>query len=84
MNFDFRVFLGQSFDRTNQLVSDLLHSMDALKIEMALTCPFKPLSYDLYQANIDLAAAVKAHPDRFICAARVDPWQPDAPQCCCI
>lgn len=78
MIFDFRVFLGESFDGTTQSVDQLLSTMDALDIEMALAFPFKTISYDLDQANSDLAAVVKSHSDRLLGAARVDPWQPDA------
>ncbi len=78
MIFDFRVFLGQSFDDTAQSVSELLSSMDTLEIDMALACPFKPLSYDLSQANVELAASIKPHADRLFGAARIDPWQADA------
>ena len=80
MIFDFRVFLGRSFDGTQQIVSDLLRTMDTLEIEMALACPLKPLSYDLKQANTDLANGIKDYPDRLVGAARLDPWQPDAPE----
>lgn len=78
--FDFRVFLGQSFNGVHQTVPELLQAMDALNIDMALACPFRPLSYDLDAANIALADSIKAHPDRLVGAARVDPWQPDACQ----
>ncbi len=78
MIFDFRVFLGHSFDGTQQTISTLLHKMDSLKIDMALACPFKPRSYNLKQANADLAGLIKNQPDRLIGAARIDPWQPDA------
>ncbi len=76
--FDFRVFLGQSFDGVRQTVPELLQAMDALNIGMALACPFRPLSYDLDAANIALADSIKDHPDRLVGAARVDPWQPGA------
>jgi predicted TIM-barrel fold metal-dependent hydrolase len=78
MIFDFRVFLGHSFDGTQQTVSNLLRTMDSLKIDMVLACPLKPLSYDLKQANTDLADSIKPCPDRLVGAARIDPWQPDA------
>jgi predicted TIM-barrel fold metal-dependent hydrolase len=78
MSFDFRVFLGESYDGTSQKVDELLRRMDALSIEMALTCPFRTLSCDLDQANRDLAEEIKDHADRLIGAVRVDPWQPDA------
>lgn len=78
MIVDFRVFLGRSFDGIQQTAADLLKIMDSLKVEMALACPLKPLSYNLDLANADLAASIKPHPDRLLGAARVDPWQPDA------
>ena len=77
MLFDARVFLGESYDGTSQSVDELLHSMDELSIEMALACPFRPLSCDLDQANRDLAQEIKGHADRLLGAARIDPWQPD-------
>jgi predicted TIM-barrel fold metal-dependent hydrolase len=78
MLFDFRVFLGHGFDGTQQTVTELLHRMDSLNIDMALACPLKPVSYNLDEANAQLAASIKPHPDRLIGAARIDPWQPDA------
>lgn len=78
MIFDFRVFLGHSFDGVQQTAIGLLKTMDSLNIDMALACPFKPLSYNLDLANSDLAASIKPHSDRLLGAARVDPWQPNA------
>jgi predicted TIM-barrel fold metal-dependent hydrolase len=78
MSFDFRVFLGERYDGTSQKADELLRRMDAQSIEMALTCPFRPLSCNLDQANRNLAEDIKDHADRLIGAARVDPWQPDA------
>jgi uncharacterized protein len=83
MIFDFRVFVGQSFDGTQQTVDDLLRSMDSLGIDKALACPFKPLSYNLDQANFDLATAIHIHSDRLLGAARIDPWQPGAAESLC-
>ena len=79
MIFDMRIFLGESFDGACQEVNQALRGMDALGIAMALACPFKPLSYNLEEANTNLAANIKGHPDRFFGAARIDPWQPGAP-----
>ena len=84
MFFDFRVFLGQSFDGTFQSVDELLHSMDALGIEHALACPLKPISYNLGEANTALAAAIRGYSDRLVGAARIDPWQPAAVDSLCI
>jgi uncharacterized protein len=75
--FDGRIFLGESFDGTCQGVSEALRSMDALGIERALACPFKPLSYNLEEANNKLAATIRSE-DRLLGAARIDPWQPGA------
>lgn len=78
MIFDFRIFLGRSFDGVQQTVDELLRRMDTLEIEMALACPLKPISYDLDRENARLAACIRGHADRLLGAARVDPWQPDA------
>jgi len=78
MIFDFRVFLGQSFDGTQQTTAALLSGMDDLKIEKALVCPFKPISYDLNEANTWLATQITQAPDRLVGAARIDPWHPGA------
>jgi len=78
MIFDFRVFLGRSFDGIQQTTVDLLKTMDSLNVDMALACPLKPLSCNLDLANADLSASIKSHPGRLLGAARVDPWQPDA------
>jgi len=78
MIFDFRVFIGHSFDGTWQGAGELLATMDQLGIQKALACPFKPLSYRLDQANEDLASAIRPHADRLLGAARIDPWQPEA------
>ncbi len=78
MFFDFRVFLGNSFDGTQEGATQLLKRMDHLEIERALVCPLKPVSYDLGQANARLAAEIAQHSDRFVGAVRIDPWQPNA------
>lgn len=79
MIFDFRVFVGQSFDGASLTVDDLLRSMDNLEIERALVCPMKPLSYRLDEANAQIAAGILPHKDRLCAAARLDPWQPSSP-----
>lgn len=78
MIFDFRVFLGQSFDDTQQTTTELLQMMDASGINMALACPLKPLSYNLDLANAHLSGSIRPHPDRLVGAARIDPWQSGA------
>jgi len=78
MYFDFRVFIGRSFDGTVQSAEELLHSMDELEIEAALVCPLRPISYNLVDANKQLAASIREFPDRLVGAARIDPWQPSA------
>lgn len=80
MIFDLRVFIGESFNGLSQTADELLANMDDLNIDMALACPFKPLFYDLRQANQDLSTAIEKHTDRLVGAARIDPWQPDAAQ----
>jgi len=39
MIFDMRIFLGESFDGARQNISEALHSMDVLGIEMASGLP---------------------------------------------
>ena len=78
MSFDFHVNLGESYDGTRQTAAELVERMDRLNIDMALACPFKPLSYNFDQANADLAASIKNYPGRLVGAARVDPWQPSS------
>lgn len=78
MIFDLRTFIGESFNGRKQRVEDLLRSMDALNIEMAMVSPLKPLSYNLDEANGSLADAISGHMDRLVGAVRIDPWQPDA------
>jgi predicted TIM-barrel fold metal-dependent hydrolase len=78
MIFDLRTFIGESFEGRKQSVEDLLRSMDALEIEMAMVSPLRPLSYNLEEANHSLVDAITSHNDRLVSAVRVDPWQPDA------
>jgi predicted TIM-barrel fold metal-dependent hydrolase len=78
MQFDFRVFLGESYDGKSQTLDELLASMDALDIDMALVCPFKPLSYDLEKSTRNLSETLGKFDDRLLGAARIDPWQPNA------
>ena len=78
MKFDFRTYIGESFDGTSQSANELLNRMDVLEIDKALVCPLKPRSYDLGEANRDLASMVNKHASRLVGAARIDPWQPEA------
>jgi predicted TIM-barrel fold metal-dependent hydrolase len=78
MIFDFRVFLGTSYNHRRLSVEDLLSMMDVLSIETALVIPFKPVSLDVNQESIRLAKQVRAYQDRLLIAARIDPWQPNA------
>jgi len=78
MIFDFRTYIGESFDGIRQSADELLTRMDILKIDVALVCPLKPASYDLGKANRDLGLIVKQHRSRLVGAARIDPWQPNA------
>jgi predicted TIM-barrel fold metal-dependent hydrolase len=80
MIFDFRTYIGESFDGTKQSIDELLTRMDSLHIDMALVCSLKPHSYDLDQSNRSLARDIDPHKDRFVGAVRIDPWQPDAAQ----
>jgi predicted TIM-barrel fold metal-dependent hydrolase len=78
MYFDFRTYIGKSFDSTSLTVEALLRTMDALGIDNALAYPFKPISYNLDEANIALANDLRGFSDRLVGGARIDPWQPTA------
>ncbi len=78
MFFDFRVFVGKSFDGVSLTVEALLRSMDALEIQYALVCPLKTISYNLDEANTAMAADIRVSSDRLVGGARIDPWQPSA------
>jgi predicted TIM-barrel fold metal-dependent hydrolase len=76
---DSLTFVGESLFGVNATAADLLRAMEKTGVDRALVCPLRPRGYHLVGANDVVAAAVAAHPDRFIGFARVDPWQPDAP-----
>jgi len=72
---DAHAYVGPSLFGLNQSPDDLLRTMDACEIECACLCPNRPPDYDLRTANIYVAEAIRATPDRFFGWARVDPWQ---------
>lgn len=78
MCFDFRSYLGDSFDGRSQTVDALLTAMDAYAVSQTLVMPFKPQQYMLDPVNNWLGNLVRQHNDRLVGAARIDPWQPDA------
>lgn len=75
MLIDAHAHLGASLFGHNLTTNQLLASMDENDILQAILSPLKPLDYHFSPENDRIAAAVKAHPDRFHGLVRVDPWQ---------
>jgi uncharacterized protein len=73
MTIDSLTFLGDSIFGHSVDASALLARLDEVGIERAVACPVKPRGYHLQAGNEVVAAAVRAHPDRLIGLARVDP-----------
>jgi predicted TIM-barrel fold metal-dependent hydrolase len=73
MIVDCHVHIGQSIYGYGLTPADLLLQMDDLAIDRAILCPVQPQDYHLEPANDLVAAAVRAHPDRFSGFCRVDP-----------
>jgi uncharacterized protein len=71
---DSLTFLGESIFGRRATAAELLALMDELRVERAVVCPMKPRGYDLAAANEHVAEAARAHPDRLLGFARVDPW----------
>jgi predicted TIM-barrel fold metal-dependent hydrolase len=72
---DAHTHVGASLFGVGQSVDDLLASMADNGIAQAVVAPLKPPGYHLGPENDRIAAAVRAHPDRLVGFARVDPWQ---------
>jgi predicted TIM-barrel fold metal-dependent hydrolase len=70
---DALTFLGPSLHGRGVTVDELLAAFDGAGIDRAVAVPAKPREYHLGPANDAVAAAVRAHPDRLIGFARVDP-----------
>src|SRR5689334_23284188 len=77
MIVDSHVHVGHSIYGHNQTVADVLRQMDELAIDRAVLCPVQPMDYHLEPANDEIAAAVRAHSDRFVGFCRVDPRRGD-------
>jgi predicted TIM-barrel fold metal-dependent hydrolase len=60
-----------------QTAEDMLRAMDRTGIDRALLIPF-PVVEDYRAAHDGIAAAMRAHPDRFAGAACIDPFIPEA------
>ncbi len=78
MIVDGLAYLGESLQGYRQSPHELLARMDELGIDRAVVAPVKPRDYHLGPENERLAEAARAHPDRFIGFARVDPLQGEA------
>lgn len=73
MIVDSLTFVGESIFGHRATARDLLDRMDEVGIDRAVVCPVKPRGYHLGLANEAVAEAVRAHPDRLVGFARVDP-----------
>lgn len=73
MVIDGLTFVGESLFGHRASPDELLRAMDAAGVDQAVVCPMKPRRYDLGPANQHVANAVRAHGDRFVGFARVDP-----------
>ncbi len=74
MIVDSLTFVGESLFGVRASADDLLARMGEAGIDRAVVCPLKPRGYHLAAANEAVAEAVRAHPDRLVGFARVDPW----------
>ena len=73
MIVDGLAYLGESIQGYHQSVDELLTYLDGLRIDRAVVVPVKPPGYHLEPENERVAAAARAHPDRLVGFARVDP-----------
>ena len=78
MIIDAHVHIGTTinhFKRLHITAGDILREMDANGIDMAILCPAgADLAVDNRAGNDRVAAAVRAHPDRFIGLGSANPW----------
>jgi predicted TIM-barrel fold metal-dependent hydrolase len=72
---DAHAYIGDNLYGGGQGAEELLQLMDACGIDQAVIAPHRPPGYVLWPANLAVAEAVRAHPDRFFGMVRVDPWQ---------
>lgn len=73
MIVDGLTFLGESLFGWAATPAGLLERMEEAGIDRAVVSPVRPRRYELGPANMHVANAVAAHPDRFTGFARVDP-----------
>jgi predicted TIM-barrel fold metal-dependent hydrolase len=73
VTIDSLTFLGDSLFGPSVTAAELLARLDEAEIDRAVVVPTRPRSYRLEEANEVVAEAVRAHPDRLVGFARVDP-----------
>jgi predicted TIM-barrel fold metal-dependent hydrolase len=78
MIVDSLTFLGDSIFGRSTTAAELIAQLDEAGVDRAVACPAKPRGYHFGPANDAVAESVRAHPERLIGVARVDPLQPDA------
>ena len=78
MIVDAHVHIGKTvhhFERLEVTADDLLREMDTHGVDMAVLCPAgADLAVNNRQGNNLVAAAVRAHPDRFLGLGTANPW----------
>lgn len=75
MIIDAHVKIGPSFDKKGVDIEGYIEEMEKNGIDKAVLCPNKPRSYSVEEGNAYVADAVKADPERFYGAFRIDPWE---------
>lgn len=70
--------LGRNLFGAEQSAGQLLAQMDRAGIDVAVVAPARPPDYHLGPANDDVLAAGRAHRDRLVPLARLDPNRDDA------
>jgi predicted TIM-barrel fold metal-dependent hydrolase len=73
MIVDSLVFLGDSIFGRSVSAAELVEQLDEAGIDRAVACPAKPPGYHFGPANDAVAESVRAHSDRLLGIARVDP-----------
>jgi hypothetical protein len=74
--FDTHAHIGSAAHSGRRVSADaMLAGMDAAGIDRAVLIPY-PVVADVHAAHDEIAAAVRAHPDRFVGAACIPPFLP--------
>ncbi|SMC88848.1 amidohydrolase family protein [Papillibacter cinnamivorans] len=77
MVIDAHARIGESFDRRHGKLEEYIGLMEQNRIDRALLCPQKPLSYRVEDGNDTVERAMSDYAHLFWGAARLDPWKGD-------